>query len=180
MTSANPGRRQAVFHTLGWLNAIVWSAAIVWVAGMPLMDLKKLALADPWPSAAMGTLGQAAPSAGDAPQLALLEQGNIRSIYRCDLPGWWTTRCLPEGTPLPAGPANIDYVGMSDAIGSSTHRMPVRVTVGDAVIFERSYADAISAARNRCLVVAAAGVGLWLAVNLALSMLWKRRVKTRG
>ena len=35
----------------------------------------------------------------------------------------------------------------------STHRMPVRVTVGDAVIFQRSYADAISAARNRSLLM---------------------------
>ena len=180
MTSATPGRRQAVFQSLGWLNAIAWSAAIVWAAGMPLMDLKRLALADPWPRLATGRLERQAPPAGGTPLLTLLEPGPLRSIYRCDLPGWWTTSCLPEGTPLPAGPASVDYVGMPDAIGPSTHRMPVRVTVGDAVVFQRSYADAISAARNRSLAVAAVGVGLWLVVNLALSMLWKRGRKAGG
>ncbi len=173
MTSAKSSRGQAVFHWLGWLNAIVWSAAVLWGAGLPLMDLKRLALAEPWPREAIGTLVV-------APQLALLEDdGRVRSSYRCDVPGWWSTGCLPDGTSLPAGPARIDYVGMSDAIGSGTHRMPVRVSVGDAVVFERPYADAIAAARTRCLEVAAAGVGLWLLFNLALSMLWKRARKAR-
>ncbi len=180
MSSDNRRLRQAVFQSLGWINAIVFSAAIVWAAGLPLTDLKRLALADPWPREATGTLTVSSGGGGAAAPLGLLEHGNVWSVYRCDLPGWWTTACLPEGASLPVGPARIEYVNMPEGTGSSAHRMPVRVTVGDSVVYQRSYAEAVSAARDRCLEVGAAGVGLWLVANLALSLAWKRGQKARG
>lgn len=172
--------RQAAFQWLGWLNAIAWSAAVVWAAGLPLMDLKKLALADPWPRQAAGTLERVSPAPGGAPQLALLSPGNARTFYRCDLPGWWVARCLPDDAPLPAGPARIDFVAVPEGTGSPAHRLPVRVMAGDAVVYERSYADAVAATRTRCLEVAGIGVAMWLVCNLALSVAWKWTRKQRG
>ena len=50
--------------------------------------------------------------------------------------------------------------------------MPLRVVIGGEVVYSRSFEEAVSTARNRCLLLAAAGVGAWLVVNLALTGLW--------
>ena len=180
MTPANRPIRAAAFQFLFWANAIGWSAALVWTAGLPLMDLKKLAANEPVSWQATGMPELQSQGQGTGPRLALLEDRNVRSTYRCDLPGWRSTACVPEGAPLPAGPARIDYVELPDGTGSSAHRMPLRIVVGNETVYRRPYEEAISAARNRCLLVAFAGVGLWLSFNFALTALWKRGQATRA
>ncbi len=177
MTPANRPVRTAVFQILFWINAIGCSAAILRTAGLPLMDLKTLAADEPlsWQVAGAAQLGAAGP--GTAPQLTLLEDRNIRSAYRCDLPGLTSTTCVPAGAPLPEGRARIDYVDMPASAGSPAHRMPTRIVVGNELVYRRPYDEAISAARNRCLLVAAMGVALWLAINLGLTALWKRGLR---
>ena len=178
--STADGRRRAIlFQLLSWANAIAWSAVLVWTAGLPLMDLKKLAADEPmsWQVTGMPELR---PVGNDPePRLALRQDDDVRSVYRCDLPGWRQATCVSAGT-LPAGQARVDYVDMPEGTGSPAHRMPLRVVVGNEVVFSRPYEEAISAARNRCLQVAAVGVVLWLTLNLALSALWKRGQKARA
>lgn len=173
VTAAHPRLRTAVFQCLFWANAIGWSAAILWTAGLPLMDLKKIA-DEPASRQATGTLALEPLGHGTDSELALTDRRHQRSTYRCDLPGSTSTTCLPLGTPLAAAPARIDYVDVPEGTGSTAHRMPLSVVVGDQEVYRRAYEDAIMAARKRCLLTAAAGVGLWLVVNLALSALWKR------
>ena len=177
MTPANRPVRAVVFQILFWLNAIAFSAAMLRTSGLPLMDLKKLAANEPMSWRVAGAAQFQAPGPGTAPQLALLEDRNVRSIYRCDLPGLPSTTCVPAGVALPAARARIDYVDMPEGTGSPAHRMPLKIVVGDDLVYSRPYEDAIEAARTRCLLVGGVGVGLWLAVNLGLTALWKRGLK---
>ncbi len=170
--------RAVVFQILFWLNAIVFSGAMLWSAGLPLMDLKKLAAYEPMSWQVAGAAQLQSPGPGMAPQLTLLEDRHVRSIYRCDLPGLTSTTCVPAGLALPAARARIDYVDMPEGTGSPAHRMPLRIVVGDELVYRRPYEEAISAARTRCLLMGGIGVGLWLAVNLGLTALWKRGRKT--
>jgi hypothetical protein len=174
VTVANPRLRTAAFQCLFWANAIGWSAAIVWTAGLPLMDLKKLAADEPMSWQVTGTPELQSLGQGSDSRLILMDDRHMRSIYRCDLPGSTSTTCVPWGTALPAGSARIDYVDLPEGTGSTAHRMPLNVVVGDEVVYRRPYEEAISTARTRCLLRAIAGVGLWVAVNLALTALWKR------
>jgi hypothetical protein len=174
VTVANPRLRTFAFQFLFWANAIGWSAAIVWAAGLPLMDLKKLAAGEPMSWQATGTPELQPSGRGTESRLTLVDARRTRSIYRCDLPGSPSATCVPRGTTLPAGPARIDYVDLPEGTGSTAHRMPLRVVVGNDVIYRRPYEEAISTARTRCLLVAIGGVGLWLLVNFALTALWKR------
>ena len=174
MTAANLRLKTAAFQLLFWANAIGWSAAIVWTAGLPLMDLKKLAADEPMSWQVTGAAELQPLGHGTDSQLTLMDDRHTRSAYRCDLPGWTPTTCVPLGAPLPAGSARIEYVDLPEGAGSTAHRMPLSVVVGDEVVYHRPYEDAISTARTRCLLTAVVGVGLWLAVNLALTALWKR------
>lgn len=174
VTAANPRLRAAIFQCLFWANAIGWSAAIVWTAGLPLMDLKHLAVEEPMSRQITGTADLQSPGQGTDSRLTLTDDRRIRSTYGCDLPGWTSTTCVPWGTALPAGPARIEYVDLPAGAGSTAHRMPLRVVVGSEVIYRRPYDEAISTARTRCLQTAIAGVGLWAVVNLVLTAFWKR------
>jgi hypothetical protein len=179
VTATHQNFRAAFFQCLFWANAIAWSLAIMWTAGLPLMDLKKLASDEPMSWQVMGTpelqpLGQ-----GTESQLTLIDGRHLRSIYRCDMPGSTSSSCVPWGTALPAGSARIEYVDLPEGTVSAAHRMPLRVVIGDTVVYRRSYEDAISTARTRCLLTAIAGVGLWLLINLVLTALWKRGRKAR-
>ena len=180
MTPANRPVRAVVFQVLFWINAIGCSAAILWTSGLPLMDLKKLAANEPMSWQVAGTAQLQSADPGTAPQLTLLEDRHVRSIYRCDLPGLTSTACVPAGAPLSMARARIDYVDMPEGTGSPAHRMPLRIVVGNELIYRRPFEEAISSARNRCLLVAGIGVGLWLAVNLGLTALWKRGRKAGG
>jgi len=146
-------------------------------SGLPLMDLKKLAAVEPMSWQVAGAAQLQSPGPGMAPQLTLLEDRNVRSIYRCDLPGLTATSCVPAGVPLPAARARIDYVDMPAGTGSPAHRMPLRIVVGNELIYRRPYEEAILVARNQCLLVAGIGVCVWLVVNLGLTALWKRGLK---
>ena len=172
MTSANHPLRAAAFRILFWANAIGWSAALVWQAGLPLMDLKKLAANEPMPWQVSGVPELQPLGEGSESRLTLLEDRRGRSTYRCDLTGLRSTTCIASGAPLPVGRARVDYVDLPDGAGSPAHRMPLRVVIGGEVVYSRSFEEAVSTARNRCLLLAAAGVGAWLVVNLALTGLW--------
>lgn len=138
------------------------------------MDLKKLAAYEPVSWQVTGTAELQSLSQGTDSRLTLMDDRRVRSIYRCDLPGWTSTTCVPRGMALPAGPARIDYVDLPAGTGSTAHRMPLKVVVGSEVIYRRPYDEAIATARTRCLQTAIAGLGLWVVVNLALTALWKR------
>ena len=180
MTRANSPLRAVAFQALFWANAIGWSAALVWQAGLPLMDLKKLAANEPMSWQVSGVAELQPPGEGSEARLTLLEDRRGRSTYRCDLTGLRSTTCIPQGTPLPAGRARVDYVDLPEGAGSPAHRMPLRVVIGGAVVYSRSFEEAVSTARNRCLMLAGAGVGAWLLVNLALTGLWKLGRKAKA
>ena len=173
MTRANSPLRTVVFQALFWANAIGWSAALLWQAGLPLMDLKKLAANEPTSWQVSGVVELQSLGKGAESQLTLREGRRGRSTYRCDLAGLRSTTCIPSGTPLPVGQARVDYVDLPEGAGSPAHRMPLRVVIGGEVVYRRSFEEAVSTARNRCLLVAAAGVGAWLLVNLSLTGLWR-------
>jgi hypothetical protein len=180
VTVANQRLRTFIFQCLFWVNAIVWSAAIVWTAGLPLMDLRKLAADEPMSWQVTGTPELQPLGEGTDSRLTLLDDRRMRSIYRCDLPGSTSATCVPWGTALPVGSARIDYVDLPKGTGSTAHRMPLRVVVGDKEVYSRPYEEAISTARTRCLLIAVAGVALWLVVNLALTALWNRGRRARA